>query len=114
MVRFWDAVASAGHMQTICTSPQTDNHINTPSLNFYRLDAGPDARYAGTQKGQMYDENNSLSWTRNSHIGVASRETWECKTHTHTHQFNGPFSGTTRVSRYQKGKTNLHLTEALS
>jgi len=28
-------------------------------------------------------------------------------THTHTHTFNGPFSGTTRVSRYQKGKTNL-------
>jgi len=25
-------------------------------------------------------------------------------THTHTHTFNGPFSGTTRVSRYQKGK----------
>ena len=25
-------------------------------------------------------------------------------THTHTHPFNGPFSGTTRVSRYQKGK----------
>ena len=24
--------------------------------------------------------------------------------HTHTHPFNGPFSGTTRVSRYQKGK----------
>ena len=28
---------------------------------------------------------------------------------THTHPFNGPFSGTTRVSRYQKGKTNLDL-----
>jgi len=26
--------------------------------------------------------------------------------------FNGPFSGTTRVSRYQKGKTNLNFTEA--
>ena len=25
-------------------------------------------------------------------------------THTHTHTFNGPFSGTTYVSRYQKGK----------
>ena len=25
-------------------------------------------------------------------------------THTHTHPFNGPLSGTTRVSRYQKGK----------
>jgi len=24
--------------------------------------------------------------------------------HTHTHTFNGPFSGTTHVSRYQKGK----------
>jgi len=32
--------------------------------------------------------------------------------HTHTHPFNGSFSGTTRVSRYQKGKTNLDLTEA--
>ena len=31
---------------------------------------------------------------------------------THTHPFNGPFSGTTRVSRYQKGKTNLDYTEA--
>ena len=32
--------------------------------------------------------------------------------HTHTHPFNGPFSGTTQVSRYQKGKTNLDFTEA--
>jgi len=27
----------------------------------------------------------------------------------HTHTFNGPSSETTRVSRYQKGKTNLDL-----
>jgi len=33
-------------------------------------------------------------------------------THTHTHLFNGPFSRTTQVSRYQKGKTNLDFTEA--
>jgi len=32
--------------------------------------------------------------------------------HTHTHPFNGPFSRTTRVSRYEKGKTNLDFTEA--
>ena len=32
-------------------------------------------------------------------------------THTHT-LFNGPLSGTTQVSRYQKGKTNLDFTEA--
>ena len=33
-------------------------------------------------------------------------------THTHTHPFNSLFSGTTRVSRYQKGKTNLDFTKA--
>ena len=30
----------------------------------------------------------------------------------HTHPSNGPFSGTTWVSRYQIGKTNLDFTEA--
>jgi len=30
----------------------------------------------------------------------------------HTRPFNGPFSGTTWVSQYQKGKTNLDFTEA--
>ena len=29
-----------------------------------------------------------------------------------THTFNGPLSGTTRVVRYQKGKTNLDFTAA--
>ena len=33
-------------------------------------------------------------------------------TFTHTHTFNGPLSGTTRVSRYQKGKTDLDFAEA--
>ena len=32
--------------------------------------------------------------------------------HTHTHPFNVPLSGTTRVSRYKKAKTNLDFTEA--
>jgi len=36
---------------------------------------------------------------------------WDAQTHTHTHPFNGPSSGTTQVSRYQKGKTNLDFTE---
>jgi len=31
---------------------------------------------------------------------------------THARAFNGPFSMTTRVSQYQKGKTNLDFTEA--
>jgi len=38
---------------------------------------------------------------------------WKSMLHTHT-PFNGPFSGTTQVSRYwyQKGKTNLDFSEA--
>jgi len=32
-------------------------------------------------------------------------------THTHTQPFNGPLSRTTRVSQYQKGKTNLDFTK---
>jgi len=31
--------------------------------------------------------------------------------HRHTHPFNGPLSGTTGVSEYQKDKTNLNFTE---
>ena len=31
---------------------------------------------------------------------------------THTRLFDGPLSGTTRVSRYHKGKTNLDFTGA--
>ena len=30
----------------------------------------------------------------------------------HTHPFNGPLSGTTWMSRYQKGETNLDFNEA--
>jgi len=43
---------------------------------------------------------NNINNTNNTH------------THTHTHPFNGPLSGTTWVSQYQKGKTNLDYTGA--
>ena len=36
----------------------------------------------------------------------------QCPVDTHARAFNGPLNGTTRVSRYQKGKTNLDFTEA--
>ena len=44
----------------------------------------------------------SVRYRRNTHT----------HTHTHTRTFNGPFSGTTQVSRYQKGKPNLDFTGA--
>ena len=41
---------------------------------------------------------------------IADKYDSSTQQHTHsTHPFNGPFSATTQVSRYQKGKTNLDL-----
>jgi len=34
------------HMQIICTSLQSDNHIGIPSLNFLRATCFPDAQQA--------------------------------------------------------------------
>ena len=48
--------------------------------------------------------NENENTTRNIHC---------CKSiNTNTQPFNGPFSGTIRVSQYQKGKTNQDFTEA--
>jgi len=47
-----------------------------------------------------------------SHLHVLISRYTNTHAHTHTHPFNGPLSGTTRVSRYQKGNTNLDFTEA--
>ena len=51
----------------------------------------------------------SAAWHTASH----QLHCWPGKIHnSQQHPFNGPLSGTTRVSRYQKGKTNLDFTEA--
>jgi len=44
--------------------------------------------------------------------GVDTPQTCGLSIHTHTHLFNGPMSRTTRVSCYQKYKTNLDFTGA--
>ena len=58
----------------------------------------------------------ALQFTLPVHCCISTRHTFsqlcQLHTHTHTHPFNGPFFGTTRVSRYQKSKTNLDFTEA--
>jgi len=47
-------------------------------------------------------------------VAVCTQTTRKCTVEKlkHTHPFNGHFSETTQVSRYQKGKTNLDFTEA--
>jgi len=47
-----------------------------------------------------------------SNVSRINSKWFSSTTHTHTHPFNGPMSGTTRVSQYQKGKSNLNFTEA--
>jgi len=44
-------------MQTICTSLQADNHTNTLSLNFYRLDALPDAQPTVSKHDKLLKRN---------------------------------------------------------
>jgi len=79
-----------GHMQ-VCTSLQIDIHTSTPPLSF--LQAGC-----------------PFCCPTNS---VKALKAIDKHTHTHTHTgLTALFSGTTRVSRHQKGKTNLDFTEA--
>ena len=56
---------------------------------------------------EIYAQNDPVS--RQS----VSRDAQSTKNEKHiTHPFNGPLSRTTRVGRYQKGKTNLDFSEA--
>jgi len=60
-----------GHMQ-VCTSLQTDNHINTSSLNFYRLDALPDAQ---PTNGKMHVQHNRQHiWTSSKPVTMHRRK----------------------------------------
>ena len=71
-----------------------------------RLSAGANARQQrrrSTALGSKCGQRHVDSHRRKPHSGLL---------YTHAHPFNGPLSGTTRVSRYQKGKTNLDFTEA--
>jgi len=73
-----------GHMQ-VCTSLQADNHASIPPLSFYRPDALPAAQPTV-----------SKHWWQQLLLNI----------------FNGLFSRTACISRYQKGKTSLDLNEA--
>ena len=78
-------------MQTVLhLVPDRYNYNNTSSFGFYRLDAFSDTPPTVSKHWRQYDTYNN----------------------THTHLFNSPLSGTTRVTQYQKGRTNLSFTEA--
>ena len=80
------------------------------NLFFHFLGAQPTPAWIGVKFG--VEESTYSAMPNSTPISAACRP---CRpkssklptdehTHTHTHPFNGPFSRTTRVSRYQKGK----------
>jgi len=71
--------------------------------------------FVGKILGQGGENVKRLQEMAGCRIAVLGRGSMKDKNkvrHTHTHPFNGPLSRTTRVSRYQKGKTSLDFTEA--
>ena len=83
------------HKQACTNSKRTQKHNASGSIYWTgkgiptsRLSTGARTRRARVAR------------TRGAHARTQART----HTHTHTHTFNSPFSGTTQVSRYQKGK----------
>jgi len=103
----------------VCTSLQTDDHASTPLLSF--LQAGcsscrPTNSVKALKAFHLNAHIHKLTNTRTKLINqffyqTVKKKRAEYMEKKHTHPFNGPFSGTTRVSQYQKGNINLDFTE---
>ena len=86
-----------------------------PLLHGWQAAVARDPLKAASRAGGSISQTWSLagpSWSTPCKLSVHGPSVLYTHTHTHTHPFNGRLSGTTRVSRYQKGKTNLDFTEA--
>jgi len=84
-----------------------------PSIQTSSLQMARDTVSRGMECGS-FDPRNRLVHLRPRlrSVSIDKQTNKHTHTHTHTHPFNGPLSGTTQVSRYQKGKTNLDFTGA--
>ena len=82
------------------TSLQIDNHTSSSTLQ-----AGCSFRY-------QTNSVNTIMHQLCMQQMLKQFQQHKSKLHTHTHPFNGPLSGNTRVGWYQKGKTNLDFTGA--
>ena len=96
-----------------CLSPRRpQTYLSSPAIP--DSSSSPDPRWntSRTCSITLHDSNEQNSCS--AHIDLLtstsiSDELWPWH---NTDPFNGPFSGTTRVGRYQKGKTNLDFAEA--
>ena len=107
--RQWVAVASAGPYASLHLAPDRlpCQHLTTPKFFTGRMPFLPPNQQRQSTEGTSTETTMPLiSKLENAH------ESPEITLWTYTHPFNGPFSGTIQVSRYQNGKTNLDFTEA--
>ena len=90
-----------------------------PKIDLSKLDAqDPEGMLKMTKQGRTLMMFATVSGMLTSYVFVA--QMIRClffveinrNNRPHTHPFNSPLSGTTQVSQYQKGKTNLDFTEA--
>ena len=122
---FWQSPAWR-HLNTVPLAPAAagsfkwwNTRLMMTTLEYSVLTHGAEC-WDSTQL--IHTSTSNSSWSRRIWLKVWHALHWQgilllsiClqrHTATHTHTFNSPFSGTTRVSRYQKGKTNLDCTEA--
>jgi len=89
--------------ETLSLSQCTFNRWRTAASRTWKYD---DPRLKMSHEGAI-----STSHERLCVICLSHGQPHE-RTHARARLFNGPLSGTTRVNRYQKGKTNLDFTEA--
>jgi len=68
-------------------------------------------QYTITEKSVPVSQQRQTSLLRNADVVFTFTRNYATKNRT-PHPFNGPLSGTTQVSQYQKGKNNLDFTEA--
>ena len=112
-------MSGSGFSWATCKSAPRSRQITTPTPHhsvFYR----PDALAAAQPTASKHWRDWSLQcWINIYNIDNHSHSEQKLfiwiylhSSYTHTHPFNGHVSGTTRVNRYQKGKTNLDFTEA--
>jgi len=105
--------ADPGDWQSVEIGPYTVTEVGglaPNALYAFRVRAkAADNRYGNFSRAVMLPRRDAGT---SPHPVHAYTSPYRTHTHTHTHTFNGPLSGTTWVSRYQKGKTNLDFTEA--
>jgi len=120
---FWDAVASAGPYANNLHLAQTANHTNISSFQAGCSTWHPTNSVKAPTEYKLrftsHSTQNSsvLAWYEKTKLNTTKACIYQSNemyynTHTHTHLFNSHFFRNTRVSRYQKGTTNLDFTQA--